>query len=180
MTASTPKFPGFGERNEGEIVHFLEKAEQRGKWPQQACTTMFVWIPKNVTSERPIAQMPTLKRWWEALRGQKWQNGNRSIVLTETLPTFEMEEPSKQCGKFCWRWKDSMVKAKEEDQGALALVLDLTTAFERVILPVVWARATHFSFPRKILRVLCGHFEIQRRVQLEGCVPSVEVEGFCG
>ena len=49
-------------------------------------------------------------------------------------------------------------KAKEEDQGALALVLDLAKAFERVSLPVVWAWATHFSFPRKILRVLCGYF----------------------
>ena len=29
---------------------------------------MFFLIPKNVTSERPIALMPTLIRWWEALR----------------------------------------------------------------------------------------------------------------
>ena len=43
-----------------------------------------------------------------------------------------------------------------EDQGALALVLDLAKAFERVSLPVVWAWATRF--PRKILRVLCGVF----------------------
>ena len=63
-------------------------------------------------------------------------------------------------------------KAKEEDQGAVALVLDLTKAFERVSLPVVWAWATHFSFPRKILRVLCGYFEHQRRVQSEGCVAE--------
>ena len=49
-------------------------------------------------------------------------------------------------------------KAKEKDQGALALVLDLAQAFKRVSLPVVWAWATHFSFPRKILRVLCGYF----------------------
>ena len=45
-------------------------------------------------------------------------------------------------------------KAKEEDQGALALVLDLAKAFERVTLPVVWAWATHFSFPWMILRLL--------------------------
>ena len=38
-----------------EVVEFLEKLEQSGKWPQQACTTMFFLIPKNVTSERPIA-----------------------------------------------------------------------------------------------------------------------------
>ena len=50
----------------GEIVELLEKVEQSGKWPQQACTTMFLLIPKSVTSERPIALMPTLIRWWEA------------------------------------------------------------------------------------------------------------------
>ena len=52
-----------------------------------------------------------------------------------------------------------MPRAEEDDQGVLALVLDLAKAFERVSLPVVWAWATHFSFPRKILRVMCGYFE---------------------
>ena len=52
------------------------------------------------------------------------------------------------------------VKAKEEDQGAVALVLGLAKAVERV------------SFPRKILRVFCGYFEHQRRVQFEGCVAD--------
>ena len=63
-------------------------------------------------------------------------------------------------------------KAKEGDQGALALVLNLAKAFERVSLPVVWALATHCSFPRKILRVLGGYFEHQRRVQFEGCAAE--------
>ena len=63
-------------------------------------------------------------------------------------------------------------KAKEEDQGALALVLDLAKALERVSLPVVWAWATHFSFPKEVLRVLYGYFEQQRRVQFEGCVAD--------
>ena len=48
----------------------------------------------------------------------------------------------------------------------------LAKAFERVSLPVVWAFATHFSFPGKILRVLCGYFEHQRRVQFEGCAAE--------
>ena len=48
MTASTLR--------SSQIVDFLENVEQSGKWPQQqACTTMFFLIPKNVTSERPIA-----------------------------------------------------------------------------------------------------------------------------
>ena len=63
-------------------------------------------------------------------------------------------------------------KAKAEDQEAVALVLDLAKSFERVSLPVVWAWATHFSFPRKILRVLCGCFEHQRRAQFEGCAAE--------
>ena len=55
-------------RSIGEVVELLEKVEQSGKWPQQACTTMFSMIPENVTSERPIALMPTLRCWWEAMR----------------------------------------------------------------------------------------------------------------
>ena len=43
-----------------EVVEFVEKVEQSGKWPQQACTTMFFLISKKVTSERPIALMPPL------------------------------------------------------------------------------------------------------------------------
>ena len=60
----------------GEVVEFVEKVEQYGRWSQQACTTMFFKITKNVTSERPIALMPTMIRWWEALRTPevaKWQ-----------------------------------------------------------------------------------------------------------
>ena len=65
-------------------------------------------------------------------------------------------------------------KTKEEYQGALAVVLNLAKASERVSLLVVWASATHFSFPWKILRVLCGYFEHQRRVQFEcgGAAPD--------
>ena len=35
------------------MVDFVEKVEQCGRWPQQACTTMFLLIPVNVTGERP-------------------------------------------------------------------------------------------------------------------------------
>ena len=62
-------------------------------------------------------------------------------------------------------------RAEAEEQGAVALVLDLAKAFERVSLRV-WTWATHFSFPRKILRVLCGYFKHQRRVQFEGCAAE--------
>ena len=56
--------------------------------------------------------------------------------------------------------------AGEIDQGAITLVFELAKAFERVSLPVVGAWATHVKFPRKVLRLLCGYFEHQRRVQL--------------
>ena len=73
-----PKVPlDMTKATRGEIVEFLEKVEQSGKWPPQACTAMFFLIP-NVTSERPIALMPTLIRWWGALRAPevaKWQSG---------------------------------------------------------------------------------------------------------
>ena len=63
-------------------------------------------------------------------------------------------------------------KAKAEDQGAVALVLNLAKPFERVSLPVVWVWATHFSFSRKISQVFCGYFEHQRRVRFEGCAAE--------
>ena len=85
---------------------------------------------------------------WDATDGR---NGGAQQTVREIL--IEMERFSG--------------KAKAEDQGALALVLDLAKAYERVSLLVVWAWATHFSFPRKILRVLCGYFEHQERVQFE-------------
>ena len=122
-----------------------------------------------VTSERPIALMPTLIRWWEALRAPevaKWQqkyrvdwdaadvrNGGVQQAVWEIL--MEMERLNG--------------KVKEEDQGASALVLDLAKAFNRVTLPVVWAWATHFSFSRKILRVLCVYFEHQRSAVRRMC-----------
>ena len=156
----------------GEIVEFLEKVEQNRKWPQQACTTMFFLIPKNVKSERPIAFVLTLIRWWEALRAPEvaeWQlkyrvewdatdgrNGGAQQTVWEILMEMESFDG----------------KAKEGEQRAVALVLDLAKAFERVSLPVVWAWATHISFPRKIFRVLSGYIEHWRRLQFEGCVAE--------
>ena len=35
---------GLDHRNERSKIEFLEKVEQSGKWPQQACTTMFIVI----------------------------------------------------------------------------------------------------------------------------------------
>ena len=65
-----PKMPlDLTKEKSAEVVEFEEKAEQSGKWPQQSCSTMFFLIRNNGTSERPIALMPTLTRWWEAFEG---------------------------------------------------------------------------------------------------------------
>ena len=144
-------------------MELLVKVEQSGKWPQQACTSMFFLIPKNVSSERPIAVMPTLIRWWEALRAPevaKWQQKYRVVWDATDVRNAGAQQT-------VWEMLMDMErdngKAIEEDQGAVASVLDMAKAFERVSLPVVWACATHFSFPRQILRVLCGYFEHQRK-----------------
>ena len=128
----------------------------------------FLLNAKHVTSEGPIALFPTLIRWWEWLRAPevwRWQerhrvwwdatdgrNGGAERTAWETLP---------ETGRFDYRTGDM-------DQGAITVVLDLATTFERVSLPVVLASVMHFNLPRKILRVLCGDFEHQRRVQFEG------------
>ena len=113
-----------------------------------------------------------LIRWWEALRAPKvakWQqkyrvdwdatdgrNGGAQQTVWRML--MEME-------RFNYR-------SGEEDLGAVALLLELAKAFERVSLALVSAWATHFSLPRKMLPVLCGYLEHQRRVQFEGCVAE--------
>ena len=63
-------------------------------------------------------------------------------------------------------------QAGEKYQGAVALVLGVAQAFKHVSLFVVWAWATHFNLPRKILRVLCGYLEHQRGVHFQGCVAE--------
>ena len=48
-----PKVPlDLEKETRGEVVEFLEKVEQSGRWPHQACTMMFLLVSKNVTSER--------------------------------------------------------------------------------------------------------------------------------
>ena len=62
-------------------MEFLVRVEQSGKWPQQACTTMFFLIPKNVTSERPLCadaeRAQEVAKWqqkyrmdWDAIDGR--------------------------------------------------------------------------------------------------------------
>ena len=106
---------------------------------------MFFLIPKNVTSERPIAFMPTLIRWCKALRAPevaKWQQKYR---VDWDAADGRHGGAQRTVWEVLMETERFYGKAKEEDQGAVALVLDLAKAFE----PVVCAWATHFSFPKK-------------------------------
>ena len=101
---------------------------------------MFFLIPQNVTSERPTALMPTLIRWWEAQRVPelaKWQQKYR-VDGDATDGRNGGPQHTYSVGSI-------------HKNGEMALVLDLAKAFERVSLLVVWAWATHFSFPKEDL-----------------------------
>ena len=55
----------------------------------------------------------------------------------------------------------------KRSKGAVTLVLDLAIVFQ------LCGLGRRISiFPRKILRVLCGYFEHQRRVQFDRCVAE--------
>ena len=113
---------------------------------------MFFLIQKNVTSERPIALMPTLLRWWEALRALEVTKCQQKYRVDWDATDGRNEGAQQTVWEVLMEMGRFNGKAKEEDQGASALVLNLAKAFERVSLLVVWAWTTHFSFPRKILR----------------------------
>ena len=77
---------------------------------------------------------------------QKWWNGSRSTAFIATLLMAEMEELSRQFGMEMERFK---YQTKKDDLGAVALVMDLAKALERVSLPVVWpGRRTSASHGR--------------------------------
>ena len=128
-----------------------------GTKPQQACTTIFFLIPKNVTSEMPIAPMPTLIRWREALTTPEVENWQQKYRVDWDATDGRDGGAQQTVWEILMEMERFYGKAKEEDQGAVALVLDLAKSFERFSLPVC-AWATHSCFPRKILRVLCGYF----------------------
>ena len=93
-----------------------------------------------------------MTRWWEALRAPevaKWQH------------KYRIDSDAGGAQRTVWVILLEMERFKH-----------LAKAFERVSLPVVRAWTTHFNLPRKLLLVLCGYFEHQRRVQFEGRVAE--------
>ena len=123
------------EKQHNKLWNYRKRWSRVRKMLQQACTTLFFLIPKTVTSERPIALVLQMIRC-EALRAPEvatWQYKYRI-------------EPDATDGRsggaertVCWKWKGSNTRQGKKIQGAVALVLDLVKAIERVTLPVVWA-----------------------------------------
>ena len=164
-----------GERDEGGSGGILGEGGTKWRMAAASLHNDVLLDPKKGTSKRPMALMLTMIRW-RAPEEAKWQdkyrveldvtdgrNGGAQQTVWEIL--LEME------------WFE--LQAGEKDQGAVALVLDLVKAFERVSLPVFWlGRRTSIS--RKILLVLCGYFEHQRRVQFEGCVTEPPPDHLAG
>ena len=92
------------------------------KWPREACTAMFFLIAKNITSERPIAFVPTLIHWWEALRAlvvAKWQ-------LKYRVDWDAADGRNGGSQQTVW---ETLMEMKQGKKGAVALVLDLAKAF---------------------------------------------------
>ena len=113
----------------------------------------FFLIPKNVTSERPIALMRTLIRWCEALKAPEVAKWQQKYLVDLDATDGRNGGAQRTVWEVLMETKRFNGKAKAEDQGAVVLVLNLARAFERVSLLVVWAWTTHFSFPRRIFRV---------------------------
>ena len=112
--------------------------------------------------------MPTLIRQWDAMRAPevaKWQQKYRA-----DWDATDGRNGGAQ--RTVWEIQMEMERFKyhagEKVQGAVAVVLDLAKAFEPVSLPVFWAWATHFSFPRMILRVRCGCLDTRGECSSKG------------
>ena len=126
-------------------------------------------------------------RWWRATRAAevaKWRHKYR-------IEWDATDERDGGADRTVWetllRMERFSYHAGERDQGAIALVLDLVKAFDRVSLPVVSAWATHFKFSHdyfacamRVLRApaegavrrMCGRTALDHHSRS----PSVNVE----
>ena len=119
--------------------------------------------------------MPTMIRWWEALRAPEVPKWQQKCGIDQDAADGRAGGAQRTGWEILMEMERVKCRAGEQDVGAVALVLDLAKAFEPVSLPVVQAWATHFSFPRKILRVLCGsHFA---RLRIRRFVQGVSLAG---
>ena len=65
----------------GEVMKFFQHVGRLENWSQQVGTTILDQIPRNDTSERPVALLSDLIRWWLRLRVPEVKNWYRDIVL---------------------------------------------------------------------------------------------------
>ena len=145
-------------------MEFLEKVEQCGKWPQQACTAMFFLIPKNVTSEMPIALMPTLRRGWEALRAPevaKWQQKYRVDWCATWRSSAHCVGSIDGNGKVLWKSESRRSRSRGFGPGLGEGIRARQPSFGLGL-------GDALQPPMEDL-ALCGNFEHHRCVQFEGC-----------
>ena len=105
-------------------------------------------------------------RWWERLRERevkKWQVNCRVEWGATDIRSGGDERTAWEALLEVARIGYGAVSKK--DQQATTLMVDLTNCCGSVTSPVVWARATHLQFSSRILRLLCGYCEHQRRVR---------------
>ena len=113
----------------------LDSEERHERTPHRASAHL-----DSVVSLVPSVERDGKKRivfGWDAADGR---NGGAERTASEAL--FKMARFDHRTGAL--------------DQGAITPVPDLVLAFERVSLPVVWAWATFFNVPKKILRLFCA------------------------
>ena len=97
--------------------------------------------------------MPTLVRWWEALTAPgvaRWQQKYR---VDWDATDGRIGGARQTVWEILLETERFSGKSKEEDQGALASVLDLAKAFEWVSLPMV-GLGDDFQLPKSAVRVL--------------------------
>ena len=144
------------------------------KWSQQACTTMFFLIFKNVTRERPVAFMPTVDPLVASL--ESTGSGKVAVEVVE-LDWDATDGRNGGAQQTVWESIDGNGKIKMEEQKQRI----------EVLWPWCWTLRRHSSESAFLWSGLgrrfsashgrsCGccpvTFEHQRRVQLEGCVAE--------
>ena len=80
---------------------------------------MLFLTPKNVTSERPIALMPTLIRWWEAMRAPegawigKWHTEQKEALMKQILEVWMWRKVRGPAGAILCETRDLGIKWRQ-------------------------------------------------------------------
>ena len=128
-----------GEATERVDLIFLEccVGEILG-WPKSAKDVRVVW--PDVSSLAAMAEAEAIGK------------ARRLYINKGDIMKHGLTEGCLGCRSFT---EGARAQGHSRLEAEIAKSDGLAKAFERVSLPVVWAWATHFNLPRKILRVLC-------------------------